>query len=112
MCAKRSDGIEEEPFELDEEPPQRAAPQRKAPPARAQQAATRAPVEEEYPPEEEEPPEGEEEFEEAGPPAGGIAGLSPQTIKLIAIGVVVLAAVGILAALVLRSSSRRNPASI
>jgi hypothetical protein len=134
MTAKRSDGIEEEPFDLDDDgsqpapvivppgqkrpqaaparpaqpapPAQRAAPARPAQPAPAAQRAAPAPppAHDDYP-EDDLPPEDGDGLAEA---PGGIAGLPPQTVKLIAGGVVLLAAVGVLAALALRTSSKNR----
>ena len=90
MAPDRDDGIEEEPFDFDEEDLQIELPQPEA--RRANRGHEEEEYDEEYDEEHEE--EHDEEYEE-GVPRGKVdsvlAGISPKTLKLVLVGVVVFA---------------------
>lgn len=101
MATQRPDGIEEEPFELDmeEDKHQEEKPQGKTPLRRKK------------PPEEEAAEIPEEALEEPGAEATPLFGMSPTVAKLIAAAVAGLAILGIVTALVVRSSRKKQEAA-
>jgi len=125
MVAQRSDGIEEEPFEFEEEEvdlgldepedeeevrPTRRSPRRGRRSPRPSRASPRRgrrppPVEDDYYDEDDEYYDDEDQYYDEAP-ASSIAGLPPQTVKIGAAVVIALAVIGVVAALWLRSSAR------
>ena len=119
MAPMRPDGIEEEEFDLDLD--QKPEQEEKPAPARAGRRTSglcarrstprRQPQQPDNPPEDEyydDEPQDEDEDEYYEEEGLSIAGLPPKTVKMIAGGVIALAVIGVIAALFLRSFSKKH----